>query len=215
MEKKLYGKHSNGETVEFEVMGVIDSTTWNEYKRDERENYITHASTHAEKLREQYLKYEERERKQREELEKVNIKFHTAIAEVAEHLGGKGEVVIRIGKDAVTLVPDEQYVDTNVIKKKYRTTNAEEKRGLSRMKAIIGYYRRKTRIEKSLARTICYKEKKFIDCECEALDKWKYKNENHEIIIYYPDKHINIERLEAEMIDAKKSIRILKRKKQM
>lgn len=157
MKKKLYGKHENGEVVEVEVMGVVDSATWNEYKRDERESYINSNKKIFDEAKIQYLKYAARERKQRAELEKVNIKFHTALKEVAERLGGKGDVVIRIGRKKIVLTVDEQYVDKDVINKKYRTTNAEEKRGLNRMKALIGLYRRKLRIEKALARTIFYK----------------------------------------------------------
>lgn len=157
MRKRLYGKHSNGETVKFEIMGVVDSATWNEYKRDERNSYINSSKKYFDEAKEQYIKYAARERKQLAELEKVNVKFHTALAEIAECLGGKGEVAIRIGRKKIVLTVDEQYVDKDVINKKYRTTNAEEKRGLNRMKALIGLYRRKLRIEKALARTIFYK----------------------------------------------------------
>ena len=155
--KRLYGKHENGETVEFMVMGVVDNAMWNEYKRGERNNYVNGEKKIFDEAKEQYTKYVERERKQRAELKKVNIKLHTAIAEVAERLGGKGEVSIRIGRKKIVLTVDEQYVDTDVINKKYKTINAEEKRGLNRMKIIIGLYRRKLRIEKSLTRTIFYK----------------------------------------------------------
>lgn len=161
--KKLYGAHENGETVEVEVIGVVDSATWNAYKCGGCDSYTT--STSAEKLKEQYMTYAERERKQRAELEKVNVNLHTAIVEVKERLGGKGDVVIHIGKDAVTVAVDEQYVDTDVTGKKYRTISAEEKRGINRMKVIIGYYRRKTRIEKSLSRTMYYKTKKAAEYE--------------------------------------------------
>ena len=148
---------------------VIDAE-WckvDEYKRDERESYITHTHTSAsaDKLKEQYIKYAARESKQRADLNAVNIKFNTALNEVAERLGGKGEVVIHIGKDAVTLAVDEQYADNDVINKTYRTTSQEEKRGINRMKAIIGYYRRKTRLEKSLARTRYYMMKKAAEYE--------------------------------------------------
>ena len=193
MEKKLYGKHSNGETVEFEVMGVVDNATWNEYARDERKNYTT--STHAEKLKEQYIKYAERERKQRAELNVVNIKFNTALAEVKEHLGGKGDIVIHIGKDALVLVPNEQYVDADAINKKYRTTNAEEKRGINRMKAIIGYYRRKTRLEKSLARTRYYMIKKAAE----------YEEKTGEMLNNIIIMDGELENLKAEMLTAKSS----------
>lgn len=193
--KKLYSKHENGEEVE--VMGVVDSATWNAYKCGGCDSYTT--STSAEKLKEQYMTYAERERKQRAELNVVNIKFHTALKEIAERLGGKGDIVIRIGKDAVTLVPDEQYVDNDVINKKYRTTSAEEKRGLSRMKSIIGLYRRLLRLEKSLARTMYYKTCHVIDYRTNGgfgfvTDLWHKLPKLHKEMVEARSKYQNFEK---------------------
>ena len=201
MHKRLYGAHAYGETVEFEVMGVVDSATWNEYKRDERNSYINSSKKYFNEAKEQYIKYAARERKQRAELEKVNVKFHTALAEIKERLGGKGDVTICIGKDALVLVPDEQYVDMDVINKKYRTINAEEKRGLNRMKALIGLYRRKLRLEKSLARTIFYKT-------CHAMN---YRL--HGGYGFVTDLCHKLTNLEAEMIDAKKKYQNVEKNK--
>ena len=204
MKKKLYGKHSNGETVEFEVMGVADNATWNEYASDERESYIDKDKEQEEKLKEQWVKYTARERKQRKELNAVNIKFHTALAEIKEHLGGKGDIVIHIGKDALVLVPNEQYVDADAINKKYRTTNAEEKRGINRMKAIIGYYRRKTRIEKSLARTMYYMTKKAAE----------YEEKTDEMLSDIIVMDGELEKLKAEMVEAKQKYQNIEKNKQ-
>lgn len=178
-------------------------------KHDERESYITHTHTRhtsasADKLKEQYTKYAARECKQREELNAVNIKFHTVIAEVKERLGGKGDVSIRIGKDAVTLVPDERYVDKDVIGKKYKTTSQEEKRGLNRMKAISGLYRRKLRIEKSLSRTMYYKTKKAVEYE-------EKTGEMLENIIVMDGE---LEKLKAEMLSSRLKYQNFEKNKQ-
>ena len=173
---------------------VIDAE-WcevDEYKRDERNNYVNGEKKIFDEASVQYAKYTARERKQRAELEKVNIKFNTVLKEVKERLGGKGDVTIHVGKDAVTLVPNEQYVDTNAINRKYRTTSQEEKRGINRMKAIIGLYRRKTRIEKSLARTVFYKTRKAAEYE-------EKTGEMLENIIMDGE----LEKLKAEMLEAK------------
>lgn len=203
MKKKLYGTHASGEVVEVEVMGVVDSATWNEYASDERESYIDKDKEQEEKLKEQWVKYTARERKQRKELNAVNIKFHTALAEIKEHLGGKGDIVIHIGKDALVLVPNEQYVDADAINKKYRTTNAEEKRGINRMKAIIGYYRRKTRIEKSLARTMYYMTKKAAE----------YEEKTDEMLSDIIVMDGELEKLKAEMVEAKQKYQNIEKNK--
>ena len=199
MEKKLYGKHSNGETVEFEVMGVVDSATWNAYKRGECGDYVYKDKEIAERAKNKWQKYAERERKQRTELNAVNTKLHTALKEVKERIGGKGEVVICIGKDAVTLVPNEAYVDTDVISKKYRTTNAEEKRGINRMKTLIGYYRRKLRLEKSLARTMYYKTRSMAEYKERGgygftAYFWKNSSELYVNFLKAEEKYLNFEK---------------------
>jgi len=193
----LTGIDRKGNKVEFEVMGVISDNEWREFKNGERENYTTstHTSTSAEKLKEQYIKYTARERKQRAELNIINIKFNTALAEIKERLGGKGDVIIHIGKDAVTLAVDEQYVDADAINKTYRTTSQEEKRGINRMKAIIGYYRRKLRLEKSLARTRYYMIKKAAE----------YEEKTGEMLNNIIIMDGELENLKAEMLTAKSS----------
>ena len=191
MHKRLYGTHAYGETVEFEIMGVVDSATWSAYKRGECGNRVYKDKEIAEREKERWEKHEARERKQRAELEKVNVKLNTAIAEVKERLGGKGNVAIRIGRKKTILTVDEQYVDNDVINRKYRTTSAEEKRGINRMKSISGLYRRKLRLEKSLSRTVYYKT--------QSMFEYKKRGE-HGIVGYLWHK---LPKLKAEMLEAK------------